>query len=333
MPAPPRRGRRSCIACARPSSAGSTIADLTPARVADAEGISERYLQKLFEGSGSSFTHYVRERRLQRASAELSSPAEAHHSISEIAYRNGFNDSAHFSRAFRHRFGLSPREFRQQELERASASAVTGQRGWPQQALAQLRSHYPLAGAERSAEPAPADKATCCTEGEQRHHHLCGGSRPRALGIFLPLDAAADRDQFRRDHHDRNPDAACLRRSRADDQGRCRRRKRVPLDARGEERRPARRRADGCVRLRPRRRRRLRGSHLHRTGGREGRAARRRAGGAHPRHRAAPLAQSRFRGPGVRLQRRGVVGLSLQRTARRAEPARGRDDLRDIRPR
>ena len=147
-------------------------ADLTPARVADAEGISERYLQKLFEGSGSSFTHYVRERRLQRASAELSSPAEAHHSISEIAYRNGFNDSAHFSRAFRHRFGLSPREFRQQELERASASAVTGQRGWPQQALAQLRSHYPLAGAERSAEPAPADKATCCTEGEQHRHHL-----------------------------------------------------------------------------------------------------------------------------------------------------------------
>ncbi len=147
-------------------------ADLTPARVADAEGISERYLQKLFEGSGSSFTHYVRERRLQRASAELSSPAEAHHSISEIAYRNGFNDSAHFSRAFRHRFGLSPREFRQQELERASASAVTGQRGWPQQALAQLRSHYPLAGAERSAGPAPADKATCCTEGEQHRHHL-----------------------------------------------------------------------------------------------------------------------------------------------------------------
>lgn len=146
--------------------------DLTPARVAEAEGISERYLQKLFEGSGSSFTHYVRERRLQRASAELSSPAEAHHSISEIAYRNGFNDSAHFSRAFRHRFGLSPREFRQQELERASAAAVTGQRGWPQQALAQLRSHYPLAGAERSAEAAPPDNAPLCTEGEQRHHHL-----------------------------------------------------------------------------------------------------------------------------------------------------------------
>jgi acetamidase/formamidase/AraC-like DNA-binding protein len=147
--------------------------DLTPARVAESEGISERYLQKLFEGSGSSFTHYLRERRLQRTSAELSNPVEAHHSISEIAYRNGFNDSAHFSRAFRHRFGLSPREFRQQELERATASsAAAGQRGWPQQALAQLRSHHPLASAPKSTEPAPADMVCGSAEGEHHHHHL-----------------------------------------------------------------------------------------------------------------------------------------------------------------
>jgi len=147
--------------------------DLTPARVAELEGISERYLQKLFEGSGSSFTHYLRERRLQRTSAELSNPAEAHHSISEIAFRNGFNDSAHFSRAFRHRFGLSPREFRQQELDRAAASAAaTGQRGWPQQALAQLRSHHPSAAARNSAAPVQAETLSRCAAGEHRHHHL-----------------------------------------------------------------------------------------------------------------------------------------------------------------
>jgi acetamidase/formamidase/AraC-like DNA-binding protein len=147
--------------------------DLTPVRVADTEGISERYLQKLFEGSGSSFTHYLRERRLQRTSAELSNPAEAHHSISEIAFRNGFNDSAHFSRAFRHRFGLSPREFRHQELERTTTcSAATGQRGWPSQALAQLRSPPALANTGKIAAPAPAYKVTPCVEGERRHHHL-----------------------------------------------------------------------------------------------------------------------------------------------------------------
>ena len=147
--------------------------DLTPARVAESEGISERYLQKIFEGSGSSFTHYLRERRLQRTSAELSNPAEAHHSISEIAYRNGFNDSAHFSRTFRHRFGLSPREFRQQELERFTASSsAAGQRGWPQQALAQLRSHHPLASVARNTQPAPADIVCGSAEGKQHHHHL-----------------------------------------------------------------------------------------------------------------------------------------------------------------
>ena len=147
--------------------------DLTPARVAEAEGISERYLQKLFEGSGSSFTHYLRERRLQRTSAELSNPAEARYSILEIAFRNGFNDSAHFSRAFRHRFGLSPREFRQQEIERATvSSAAVGQRGWPPQALAQLRSHHPLAGARKIAAPVKGDTVCRSAEGEHRHHHL-----------------------------------------------------------------------------------------------------------------------------------------------------------------
>src|SRR5262249_1568126 len=118
--------------------------DLVPARVAQAAGISERYLQKLFEGVGDNFTHYVRERRLQRAWADLSNPAEAHQSISEIAYRYGFSDSAHFSRAFRHRFGLPPREFRQQEAERAAAPSA-GQRGWPQVALAQSRANQPSA--------------------------------------------------------------------------------------------------------------------------------------------------------------------------------------------
>jgi AraC-like DNA-binding protein len=34
-------------------------------------------------------------------------------SISEICFRWGFNGSAHFSRAFRDQYGVSPREFRQ----------------------------------------------------------------------------------------------------------------------------------------------------------------------------------------------------------------------------
>jgi acetamidase/formamidase/AraC-like DNA-binding protein len=143
--------------------------ELAPARVAQTEGISERYLQKLFEGVGDNFTRYVRERRLQRAWADLSNPAEAHRSISEIAYRYGFGDSAHFSRTFRHRFGLSPREFRQQEAERAPQSSTPrGQRGWPLDALA--RAHQPSEVLKRDVSSTVAN--ACGTTADSAHHHI-----------------------------------------------------------------------------------------------------------------------------------------------------------------
>jgi acetamidase/formamidase/AraC-like DNA-binding protein len=147
--------------------------ELASARVAQAEGISERYLQKLFEGVGDNFTHYVRERRLQRAWADLSNPAEAHRSISDISYAYGFGDSAHFSRTFRHRFGLPPREFRQQEAERAMPpSTASGQRGWPQDALARLRAH-PSSGAARKIAALTALKTDeRARKADQTHHHL-----------------------------------------------------------------------------------------------------------------------------------------------------------------
>jgi acetamidase/formamidase/AraC-like DNA-binding protein len=146
-------------------------AALSPARVAQAEGISERYLQKLFEGVGDNFTHYVRERRLQRAWADLSNPAEAHRSISEIAYRYGFGDSAHFSRTFRHRFGLPPREFRQQEAERATIPSVAkGQRGWPHDALAQVRAHQAPVEARGVAAFALANDEPKSAADSTRHH-------------------------------------------------------------------------------------------------------------------------------------------------------------------
>ncbi len=148
--------------------------DLTPARVAQIEGISERYLQKLFEGSGDNFTHYLRERRLHRTWVDLANPAEAHQSVSEIAYRCGFSDAAHFSRVFRERYGLSPRGFRQQEAERLTALAEPqGQRGWPQDALAQLRAKRsePRANAVDSSSSV-ARARTASPNGPAQHHHL-----------------------------------------------------------------------------------------------------------------------------------------------------------------
>ncbi|SDS87653.1 acetamidase/formamidase family protein [Bradyrhizobium canariense] len=151
--------------------------DITPARIAQMEGISERYLQKLFEGTGDNFTHYLRERRLQRCWADLANAAEAHRSVSEIAFSCGFSDAAHFSRSFRDRFGLSPRAFRQQEIKRLSGLGVrAGQRGWPQDAIAQLRPsrHAPkIAPVELEAVEVPLPQGS-----QPAHHH------------HLPADAA-----------------------------------------------------------------------------------------------------------------------------------------------
>ena len=81
-------------------------------RVAEAEGVSTRYLQKLFTGAAENFSGYVRLRRLERCRLDLSSPRYAGDSISTICFRWGFNGSAHFSRAFRRQYGKSPREYR-----------------------------------------------------------------------------------------------------------------------------------------------------------------------------------------------------------------------------
>lgn len=148
--------------------------DISIAEIAHAEGISERYVQKLFESTGENFTNYIRERRLQRAWHDLSNPADAAVPISEIAYRYAFSDSAHFSRLFRERFGMPPREFRRREAERQSLSTVAGgQRGWPQQALVQLRARQGKSGsAERKVAPFDEKEAPTADLDEPAHHYL-----------------------------------------------------------------------------------------------------------------------------------------------------------------
>lgn len=74
--------------------------------------ISPRYLYKLLESSGATFGRMVLESRLDRCAADLASGTQRQRSISEIAYRWGFNNSAHFCRVFKNRFGISASEYR-----------------------------------------------------------------------------------------------------------------------------------------------------------------------------------------------------------------------------
>lgn len=87
-------------------------ADLRLDMVAKALHMSPRSLSELFSESGTSYRQYILDRRLVQAARELCDPRLAHVSITEIAYKCGFYDGAHFSRAFRAKFEMSPREYR-----------------------------------------------------------------------------------------------------------------------------------------------------------------------------------------------------------------------------
>lgn len=87
--------------------------DLNLGQLAEQQHVSPRYIQKLFEAAGTNFGHYVRLRRLERCRCELENPQYGHLSISDICFRWGFNDAAHFSRTFRNEFGMTPRACRQ----------------------------------------------------------------------------------------------------------------------------------------------------------------------------------------------------------------------------
>lgn len=89
-----------------------TDPELTPAAVAEAHHLSLRSLHRLFEGTGTSVAALIRTGRLERCFRELADPRLRHLTVRQVAARCGFRDPAHFSRAFRAAYGLSPAEHR-----------------------------------------------------------------------------------------------------------------------------------------------------------------------------------------------------------------------------
>ncbi len=95
-----------------------TDPDLAPHAIASAHSISVRHLHRLFEPAGVTVGDWIRARRLERCARDLRNTALREISLTEICYRWGFNDSAHFSRAFKAEFGLAPRNYRLASLGR-----------------------------------------------------------------------------------------------------------------------------------------------------------------------------------------------------------------------
>jgi AraC-like DNA-binding protein len=89
-----------------------TDASLNPSEIARAAELSARHLHRLFAHRGMSVSDWIRLQRLGHCKNDLANPLFDEKSITEVAFFWGFNDSAHFSRAFKQEFGVSPRGFR-----------------------------------------------------------------------------------------------------------------------------------------------------------------------------------------------------------------------------
>jgi AraC-like DNA-binding protein len=81
-----------------------------------------RSLHALFEDREESVCGLIRGERLSRCREDLELPDGG--SVAEIAFRWGFHDPAHFARAFKAHYEVTPSEVRREALARAGALAA-----------------------------------------------------------------------------------------------------------------------------------------------------------------------------------------------------------------
>lgn len=107
---------RCAIAAARPRVIMANIAthlsdcELSLAAVAQRQGVTPRYIHKLFEREGPVFSQFVLSQRIARAHRMLIEPRWARRSISSVAFETGFGDLSHFNRVFRRFYSATPTE-------------------------------------------------------------------------------------------------------------------------------------------------------------------------------------------------------------------------------
>lgn len=81
------------------------------AKLAEDVGLGRSRLEHLFKVEEKvSIRAFVQERRLVEAAAILAATEER---VSVISYQVGFRDVSNFNHAFKKRFGVTPREYRE----------------------------------------------------------------------------------------------------------------------------------------------------------------------------------------------------------------------------
>jgi AraC-like DNA-binding protein len=93
--------------------------ELSPCAVAKGLKLSPRYLRMIFAANnGETVSNYILRRRLEECARQIVDPRWRGHTITEIAFGWGFNSAPHFTRSFRERFDLSPRDYRRNAAAR-----------------------------------------------------------------------------------------------------------------------------------------------------------------------------------------------------------------------
>lgn len=86
--------------------------EISVAAVAARHRVSPRYLRKLFESEGMTFSEFVLDQRLALAHRLLTDPRRAREKIASVALEAGFGDVSYFYRAFRRRYDALPTDVR-----------------------------------------------------------------------------------------------------------------------------------------------------------------------------------------------------------------------------
>src|SRR5262249_28030791 len=87
--------------------------ELTIVSIAERHQVTPRYVRKLFEGEGVTFSEFVLAQRLARARRMLSDVRSDAETIGGIAFACGFGDLSYFNRVFRRQYRATPTAVRE----------------------------------------------------------------------------------------------------------------------------------------------------------------------------------------------------------------------------
>lgn len=84
--------------------------EISSKTLSQVSNLNFNYLCKIFKNyTGQTITQYVNEQRIEHACYDISMKNK---SITEAAFRNGFNDLSYFAKTFKRYKGITPREFK-----------------------------------------------------------------------------------------------------------------------------------------------------------------------------------------------------------------------------